>query len=41
MVQWLRFTASTAGGTVLIPDWETKIASGMRHGQKKRKKFIK
>ena len=35
VVQWLRFHASTAGGTGSILDWGTKTRK--LHGQKKKK----
>ena len=34
VVQWLRFHASIAGGTALIPGWGTKITYATWHGQK-------
>ena len=36
-VQWLRFRASTAGGTGSIPGQGTKIPHAKRHGQKNQK----
>ena len=36
-VQLLRLSASTAGGTGLIPSWETKILQGVQHGQGRKK----
>ena len=35
-VQWLRLCASTAGGTGLIPDQETRILHVAQHSQKKK-----
>ena len=37
MVQWLRYHASTAGGTGSDPGQGTKIPHAMQHGQKKKK----
>ena len=34
VVQWLRFCAASAGGTVLIPGWGTKILHHVWHSQK-------
>ena len=39
-VQWLRLSASTAGGTVLIPGRGTKIPHATRHRQKKKKRGV-
>ena len=36
-VQCLRLSASTAGGTGLIPGWGTKILHALQRGQKKKK----
>ena len=33
MVQWLRLSASTAGGMGSIPGWRTKFPHATRHGQ--------
>ena len=36
VVQWLRLPTSNAGGTVLIPGWETKTPDTVGCGQKKK-----
>ena len=33
VVQWLQFCAASAGGTVSIPGWGTKILHHVWHGQ--------
>jgi len=37
VVQWLRFRASNAGGTGLIPGQGTEIPHAVKHGQKIKK----
>ena len=39
VVQWLRLSASTAGGADLIPSQGTKIPQAVQHGQKKILKY--
>ena len=38
VAQWLRFRASNADGTILIPGWGTKIPHIVWYGQLKKKK---
>ena len=38
--QWLRFHASTAGGSGLMPSWGTKIPHAAWHSQKIEKKIL-
>ena len=39
-VQWLRFYASSSGGTGSVPGQGTKIPHATQHGKKKKKKYL-
>ena len=39
-VQWLRFYASSSGGTGSVPGQGTKIPHATQHGKKKKKKKV-
>ena len=41
MVQWLRLSASTAGGTSLSPVWGNKIPHAKQYSQIKKQKLLK
>ena len=40
-IQRLRLCSPNAGGTGLIPDWETEIPHAARHGKKKKNVYGK